>query len=141
MAQKEQKIIVDAKKDSIERITDCVNELLDSASCPVKERVQIDLAIDEMLSNVINYAYEGQVGEIAVSMLVSDDKAQIVLTFEDSGVPFDPTRTADPDITLSAEDRKIGGLGIFMVKKTMDKMEYQFKDGKNVLRLVKKWNK
>lgn len=127
---------LDATLENIDAVTDFVNEALESADCSMKAQVQIDIAVDEIFSNIARYAYEGGTGKAYVSVDVRDGNAVIV--FKDSGVPYDPLAKEDPDITLSAEERKIGGLGIYMVKKSMDAMEYRYSDGQNILTLIKK---
>ena len=98
----------------------------------------ISVAIEEVFVNVANYAYHG--GEGNVGFAITFDKQSRVATFviADKGVPFDPLKKPDPDITLSAEEREIGGLGIFITKKTMDAVSYEYKEGKNILTMIKK---
>lgn len=92
------------------------------------------VAVEEIFVNVAHYAYKGETGDVDIEFKITD-KASI--TFTDAGVAFDPLAKVDPDITASAEDRPIGGLGIYMVKKSMDGVEYNRIDGKNVLRFWK----
>ena len=99
---------------------------------------QINVAVDELFSNIANYAYKPKTGQATVSLAVSDDGKTVTVTFTDSGVPYNPLAKKDPDVTLSADERQIGGLGIYMVKKTMDDVTYEFKDGKNILSIKKK---
>ena len=94
-------------------------------------------AIDELFGNIAHYAYNPETGPATVRVEVTEDPIAVVITFIDRGVPYDPLKKEDPDITLSAEERAIGGLGIFMVKKTMDEISYEYKDGKNILRIKK----
>jgi len=95
------------------------------------------VALDEIIGNIVNYAYAPGVGQVTVRMELDLAARQVSLTFIDAGIPYDPMAKDDPDVTLSAEDREIGGLGIFMVKKTMDEMRYAYQDGKNVLTIRK----
>ena len=125
-----------AKLESIPILTDAVNEILEEHDCSMKAQMQIDVAVEELFVNVSNYAYGDSVGDVTIRVSVEDGNAAITLI--DSGVPYDPLKKPDPDITLSAQERAIGGLGIFMVKKSMDKMEYEYTDGKNVLTITKK---
>ena len=133
------KITVDASRESIPQVAAFVERELENFSCPMKELAQINIAVDEIYSNIVNYAYGGGVGKASVAVESAGENS-VRVTFEDNGVPYDPLAKPDPDVTLSAEERKIGGLGIFIVKKTMDSMEYKYEDGKNVLAIVKKWN-
>lgn len=130
---------VAATVENIETITVFINEQLEAAACPMKAQMQIDIVIDEILSNIVHYAYGEKVGDVTVRIEFPDNPKSAVLTFTDNGVPYNPLEQSDPDISLSAEERKIGGLGIFMVKKTMDDMTYEFKDEKNILKITKKF--
>ncbi len=130
---------VAATIENIETVTDFVNEQLEAAGCSVKAQMQIDIAIDEIFSNIVHYAYGEKGGDVTVRIELPGNPKEAVLTFVDSGIPYNPLEQSDPDISLSAEERKIGGLGIFMVKKTMDDMTYEYKDGKNILKITKKF--
>ena len=129
-----------ATVENIEVVTDFVNEQLEALDCPMKAQMQIDIAIDELFGNIAHYAYSPEVGDATVCVEVLEDPRAVVITFIDKGVPYDPLAKADPDITLSAEERAIGGLGIFMVKKSMDDITYEYKDGQNILKIKKNLN-
>ena len=133
-----QELTLAAKLENVAAVTEFVDGLLEDALCPLKAQMQIDVAIDELFSNIARYAYNGGEGEATVKVDFIDDPRQVSITFIDSGIPYNPIEQEDPDITLSAEDRKIGGLGIFIVKKTMDDISYQHKDGQNILTIKKK---
>lgn len=126
-----------ATVENIEVVTDFVNEQLEALECPMKAQMQIDIAIDELFGNIAHYAYNPEVGSATVRVEVIDDPLSVVITFIDGGVPYDPLAAADPDTTLSAEDRAIGGLGIFMVKKSMDEITYRYENGSNILSIRK----
>ena len=132
-------ITVKALVDNLGTVTNFVDDFLDSCDCPMKVQMQIDIAIDEIFSNICHYAYGDSVGEATVRVEFEDASARkaVALTFIDEGVPYNPLEKEDPDTTLSAEDRKIGGLGIYMVKKNMDEMEYEYSEGKNILSMKK----
>lgn len=130
-------ITLNATVDNVEKVTEFVNEQLERIGCPAKAIAQIDIAIDELFSNIAYYAYSPEVGPATVRVDVEEDPVSVTITFMDRGVPFNPLKKADPDTSLSAEERKIGGLGIFMVKKTMDAVDYEYLDGKNILRIKK----
>ena len=130
-------LTVDATIENIEKVTDFVNEELEKLDCPMKAQIQIDVAIDELFGNIAHYAYNPNVGPATIRVEVVEDPMAVVLTFIDHGIPYDPLAKEDPDIKLSAEERKIGGLGIYMVKKSMDEITYEYKDGQNIL-LIKK---
>lgn len=130
-------LTTEATIENVEKVTDFVNEQLQAAGCPIKEQMQIDIAIDELFGNIANYAYNPEVGLATVRVEVTEEPT-VVITLIDHGVPYNPLEKADPDVTLSAEERQIGGLGIFMVKKSMDQICYEYKDGQNILRIKKK---
>jgi anti-sigma regulatory factor (Ser/Thr protein kinase) len=100
--------------------------------------MQIAVVIDELFANIAMYAYDGGKGEAIVGVDVSGEPQVVSITFKDRGKPFDPLAKEDPDVTLSVEERPIGGLGIFMVKKMMDEVIYRYEEGMNVLTVRKK---
>ena len=126
---------LEARTDNISAVTLFADELLEEAGCPMKTQLQIDVAIDEVMANISNYAYGGQPGEVTVRMETEDRTA--VLTFIDRGMPFNPLDQPPPDVSLPAEKRGIGGLGIFLVRKTMDEVIYERRGDTNVLTLRK----
>ena len=130
-------LTVEAKTTNIEAVTDFVNEQLEAYDCPMKAQMQIDIAIDELFGNIAHYAYNPEIGKATVRVEVIEDPLAVTITFIDKGVPYDPLAKADPDTTLSAEEREIGGLGIYMVKKSMDDITYEYKDGQNILAIKK----
>ena len=130
-------LTVEAKTANIEAVTDFVNEQLEALDCPMKAQMQIDIAIDELFGNIAHYAYNPEIGKATVRVEVIEDPLAVTITFIDNGVPYDPLAKADPDTTLSAEEREIGGLGIYMVKKSMDEITYEYKDGQNILAIKK----
>ena len=130
-------LTVAATIENIETVTDFVDAQLEELDCPMKAEMQINVAIDELFSNIAHYAYHPETGEATVAVEVTRDPLAVEITFIDNGKPYDPLQNADPDVTLSAEERDIGGLGIFIVKKSMDEITYEYKDGKNILRIKK----
>ena len=126
-----------ATVENLEEVTDFVNAQLEALDCPMKVQIQIDVAIDEIFSNIAHYAYQPEIGQATVRVEITENPLAAVITFIDNGIPYDPLAKADPDLTLSAEERQIGGLGIYMVKKSMDAISYQYKDGQNILTLKK----
>ena len=131
-------LTIAATVENIGTVTEFVNEQLEALDCPMKAQMQIDIAIDELFGNIAHYAYNPDVGNATVRVEVTEEPLAVIITFIDGGVPYDPLKAADPDITLSAEERQIGGLGIYMVKKSMDEITYEYKDGKNILSIKKK---
>ena len=130
-------LTIAATVENIETVTDFVNRELEALDCPMKAQMQIDIAIDELFGNIAQYAYNPETGDATVRVEVIEDPMSVVITFIDKGVPYDPLAQADPDTTLSAEDRAIGGLGIFMVKKSMDEISYRYENGSNILSIRK----
>lgn len=122
---------VKATDESIETVNDFIHSILPSA-CDEMILNQIDLAVEEIFVNIAHYS---GAGEAIINSSFDNDKLEV--TFSDSGVPFNPLAKPDPDITLNAEEREIGGLGIFLTKKFMDTVSYEYKDGMNCLRIIK----
>ena len=127
-----------ATVDNIEAATNFVNEQLEALECPLKVQMQIDIAIDEIFGNIAHYAYTPNVGEATVRVEIIEEPLCVVITFIDRGIPYNPLSAAEPDTTLTADERAIGGLGIFMVKKSMDEITYRYENGSNILSIRKK---
>ncbi len=140
--EEENKVLLDitrkAEIKNVTEVTDLVDAELEKLDCSMKAQMQINIAIDELFSNIAKYAYgvEGG-GDARILMTICEPRNEISLTFIDSGVPYDPTAQEEPDITLPAEKRDIGGLGILLVRKSMNGLEYEYKDGKNRLTIRK----
>lgn len=130
-------LTIDATTEHIAEVTSFVEERLEALDCPIKAQMQIAVAIDELFGNIAHYAYHPGVGPATVRVEVAQEPMAVIITFIDNGVPYDPLAREDPDTTLSAEEREIGGLGIYMVKKSMDEIVYEYKDGQNILRIRK----
>ena len=123
---------------NIEKIVAFLEQELEKRDCPVKTSMQICLAADEVMANIAMYAYVQGGGDVTVRFDYDGADRMAAITFTDSGIPFDPLAKEDPDVGLPAEKRKIGGLGIFLVKKTMDEIRYSREDGKNILCIRKR---
>jgi len=130
-------LTIAATVENIEVVTDFVNQQLEELACPMKAQMQINIAIDELFSNIAHYSYNPEIGQATVRVEVMENPLAVSITFIDNGVPFDPLSKEDPDLTLSAEERQIGGLGIYMVKESMDEIIYEYKDGQNILSIKK----
>jgi len=131
-------LTVFAGVERLEQVTEFVNGVLEEADCPMKALMQIDLAVEELFVNIASYAYRDRPeGGDAVIRAGAEDGV-VTIVFEDGGVPFDPTAKKDPDRTASAEEREIGGLGIFLTKKIMDGIAYEYRDGRNILTVTKR---
>ena len=131
-------LTIAAKVENLPQVTAFVDAELEAIDCPMKAQMQIDLAIDELFANIAHYAYAPGEGEATVIFDFDEAQRTVSLTFADSGVPFDRLAKSDPDVTAAAQERAIGGLGIFLVKKTMDGMSYRYEDGMNRLTILKK---
>ena len=130
-------ITIEAKIENLDEVLGFVDGQLEELECPMKAQMQIDVAVEEIFVNIASYAYAPGVGDAVVRFESSQDPASVTITFVDSGVPYDPVQKDDPDVTLSAEERGIGGLGIYMAKKAMDDMQYVYRDGQNILSISK----
>ena len=130
-------LFIDAEIKNIRMVTEFIDAQLEEHNCNLKAQTQIDIAIDELFSNISRYAYAPNIGTVRIAVGITENPKSVKITLIDTGIPYNPLETAEPDITLSAEERKIGGLGIHMVRKTMDEMVYEYKDGQNILSIVK----
>ena len=134
------KMTVKAGLDNLSRVLACVDEELETAGCSMKTQMQVDIAVEEMFVNIANYAYAPGEGDadVCVETEESDGGKRIRITLADQGKPYDPLMQEAPDVSLPAEKRKIGGLGIFMARKNMDDMTYEYRDGRNILTMFKR---
>ncbi len=128
---------IEASLNNIPQVTEFVDSELEKAGCPLKTKLKINVAVDELFSNIARYAYSPGTGRAKVKIEIEEDPAAAVITFTDTGIPFDPLALESPDISLPAEKRSAGGLGVFLVKKTMDSMDYEYSNGQNILRIRK----
>jgi len=131
---------IEAKTENLQQVLAFVDEQLERVGCPMKQQMQIDIAVEELYVNISQYAYAPEVGMVTLHIQVAENPDSVMITFIDSGRPYNPLEKKDPDVTLSAEKRQIGGLGIYMVKKSMDDVAYAYKDGHNILTIQKKLN-
>ena len=136
-AKKMRELTIEAKIDNLDEVLAFVDGQLEEIGCSMKSQMQIDVAVEEVFVNIASYAYTPGIGSATVRIESSQDPASVTITFIDRGVPYNPLQKEDPDVSLSAEERSIGGLGIFMVKKTMDDMQYVYRDGQNILSISK----
>lgn len=141
MEKKQESLIVDATMENLDAVMGYVEEQLESEACPLKISRQICVSLEEIYVNVVNYAYGNDVGKCEIHSKIEtyDNEKQLILSVKDKGIPFNPLEREDPDITLSVEERQIGGLGIYMVKKSMDEVTYENISGYNILTIQKKW--
>lgn len=122
----------------IDQVNAFVEGFLEEIDCPPKAAMQLMVAVEELYVNIASYAYAPASGDALIRLSFAEEDRALSIAFIDWGIPFDPVAKADPDVTLSADEREIGGLGIFMVKKTMDAFTYARQDGQNIVTIVKK---
>jgi anti-sigma regulatory factor (Ser/Thr protein kinase) len=126
-------ITLDATVENIQTVTEFINQELQKLNCSSNVQAEIDIALDELFGNVANYAYNPDVGTVTVRIEATEKPISVDITFIDKGVPYNPLEQEAPDITLSAEERPIGGLGIYLVKQMMDTVSYEYVNDSNVL--------
>lgn len=134
-------LTLQAKRENLDEVLAFVEKELEEKKCPMMVLMQVQIAVEEIFVNIANYAYGSQNGTATIRIEVGGDPLQVIITFIDQGVPYDPLKKEDPDVTLTAEERKIGGLGIFMVKQSMDDVKYEYAEGKNILTICKNFMK
>ena len=130
-------IELDATTDNLPQVFSFLEEHLEEVGCPPKAQMQLSVAAEEIFVNIAHYAYAPERGTAVVRVEVAEEPLTVTLTFIDHGTPYDPLAREDPDVTLSADEREIGGLGIYMTKKLVDDVAYEYRDGKNILKLKK----
>lgn len=130
-------LTIQADIKNLGKVLSFIEESLENTGCSIKTGMQISIAVEELFVNIAHYAYVPDTGEVTISIEIHDDPGMAEITFTDRGIPYDPLEKDDPDISLSAEKRKIGGLGIYMVKKSMDLMKYEYTDGCNIVTICK----
>ena len=128
---------VNAAPEQLAPVMDFVNERLTALGSSNKVRFDVYVVVDEIFCNIIRYAYGPETGTVTVRVETEEDPPALTMTFMDRGVPFDPLAMEEPDVSLPAEAREIGGLGVFLARKAMDDVSYQYKDGQNILTLKK----
>ena len=134
MSEKVLKVLADVKKWP--EVLEFIDGILEEHEVSPKIQIQLDIAMEELFVNIANYAYPAGGGWAEIRACVTDTEAEFTLI--DGGIPYDPLAKPDPDITLTADERQIGGLGIFMVKKQVDNMYYEYRDEHNILKISKK---
>ena len=128
---------VEATIDRLDDVQEFVSRRLESVSCSDTTRMHLALAVEEVFVNIASYAYSPETGPATVRVEVSEEPLAAIVSFIDRGVPYDPLAKDDPDITLAASDRQIGGLGVFLTKRLMDDVRYEYRDGQNILTIRK----
>jgi len=132
-----EKITVEATVENLQQVVDFATEQLEARDCPMKAAMQLELVIEEVFVNIASYAYHPDKGSATFCVDFEDEPEAVIMTFIDSGKPYNPLEKPDPDLTLDIDEREIGGLGIFLVKKNVDEIFYERAGEKNILRLKK----
>ena len=132
-----EKITVDAVVENLQQVIDFATEQLENRDCPMKTSMQLELVIEEIFVNIASYAYHPEIGPATFCMEFEENPAAVIMTFIDGGKPYNPLEKKDPDTSLDIDERDIGGLGIFLVKKNVDEISYEYTDGKNILHMKK----
>ncbi|MBQ7475927.1 MAG: ATP-binding protein [Selenomonadaceae bacterium] len=133
-----EQLTIEATVNNLPRVTEFIISSLEELNCKPKILLQMELVIEELFVNVAHYAYRPDVGKCIVQKEIETSPSRsITMTLIDSGIPYNPLEHEDPDTSLGVEEREIGGLGIFLVKKNVDEISYVYKDGQNILRLKK----
>ena len=130
-------LLLTASDETLYTVLDAITEELGKYECPEDVRTQILISAEEIFVNIAHYAYGGEPGEATVTIEVSSQPKICTVVFKDKGTPYNPLEKEDPDTTLSADERQIGGLGVFMVKTMMDSVGYKYEDGSNVFTMSK----
>lgn len=131
------KLIVNASTDNLPKVLEFIDAELEAVGASMKMLFQIDLAVEELYVNIAHYAYAPDDGNVIIQFDSYGEPPLVEIQFIDQGNPFNPLENAEPDITLSAEERQIGGLGVLMVKKSMDEVDYRFEENENILTIKK----
>lgn len=132
-----QEMILDAKTENLDALLSALQTCLTQAGCPPDKQTELEICAEEIFVNIASYAFEEGGGKAYIT--VQTEPHAVSLCFRDKGVPYDPLEAKEPDTSLSAEERPIGGLGIFMVKTMMDCVSYEYKDGFNCLTMTMTW--
>ena len=131
-------IDVAAVKENLQQVIAFVDRELEQSGCERDTMLEIDMAVEEIFVNVCSYAYDPEVGQTTIRTEIVKEPLSVILSFIDGGVPYDPLKMTDPKLNIPIKERSIGGLGIFLVKQTMDDVAYEYRDGKNILTIKKK---
>ena len=132
-----EKITVEAVIENLQTVIDFATEKMEARDCSMKVIMQTELVIEEIFVNIANYAYHPETGSATFCIEFEKNPDAVLMTFVDGGKPYNPLEKPDPDTTLALEERDIGGLGIFLVKKNVDEISYEYADGKNILHMKK----
>ncbi|MDR0900553.1 MAG: ATP-binding protein [Methanobrevibacter sp.] len=133
-------LVISADLNELNRLLTFFNNVIKVSDISESSKMQLELSIEEIFVNIVNYGFKEDKttdNNVFIVIELKENPSRVIITFKDKGIPFNPLKSDDPDLSLSIEDREIGGLGILLVKKNVDKMDYEYKDGENILTLVK----
>ena len=130
-------LTVNATLDALCQVQEFIESQLEMAAFPTQTITEVSIAVEEIYVNIARYAYNNEVGQATICLQIGGDPMSVSIQFSDNGIPFDPFANDDPDITLPVELRDIGGLGILIVKRSMDRVHYSYEHGKNILTITK----
>lgn len=151
-------LILEARTENLDTLLEALREEMEKAGCPAEKQVSMEICAEEIFVNIAHYAYAGSAAGENTSdsggdtlanaggenvgmahITVETEQGRIAVCFQDQGIPYDPLAKTDPDTSLTADERQIGGLGIFMVKNMMDAVSYEYKEGFNCLTMIMTW--
>lgn len=133
-------LVIAADRNNLLKVQSFIDEQLEDAGCPMLTQIAIDVAVEEIFVNIASYAYDKEIGVAVVQVEMLNEPLSVEITFIDNGKQYNPLANPDPDTTLAAKERKKGGLGIYMVKNSMDDVSYEYRDGKNIFTINKNLN-
>ena len=130
-------IELESKLESLDTLNDFVHQIIQNSPCTEQQQIQIDLVVEELFVNIVNYAYPESMGMVQVECKLSGDAGQVIIQFKDQGIEFNPLAQKEIDVHDRFERRPVGGLGIYLAKKYTNSIEYERTDGSNVLTIMK----
>ena len=136
----QKELVIEAVVDNLDAVNSFVHQSIEQFNCSNRTLMQLDLIVEEIFVNIASYAYAPNTGSVKILLKTETEPLSVSLTFIDAGIPYNPLEKSDPDINLSAEEREIGGLGIFLTKNLVNDINYQHVEGKNVLTFSKLLN-
>lgn len=133
----QESITVEAAMEHLEEVLHFVRRKLKKTEGRMQDRLVVEIIVEELFTNIASYAYGENTGRVTVECRISQEASEVMVVFTDRGMPYNPLEHEDPDTRASIEEREIGGCGILMAKKMMDDVQYEFRDGKNILTIRK----
>lgn len=137
MEQIRRELTIDAAEENLAVVQEFVEDIIAATDCPMKTQMLIGVAVEEIFINIASYAYTPKIGKVEITAELQETPPALVLTFRDSGIPYDPVAKEDPNLHIPVEERELGGLGIYMTKQFMDEVLYEYREGNNILTLKK----